>query len=100
MTNEPKSGEDLLDMSIRDFLEEYCILFSPECMWYYGITTFADAEQMLDDYPDVSECPSMSVTSILDLECSFEDLPVLDFPAIERILIDHLGFSKKLEVAE
>lgn len=34
--------KDLLDMTLREVLDEYCILYSPECDYVYGIGKWDD----------------------------------------------------------
>ena len=90
-----ETGEDLLDMSLRDLLDEYCVLFSPECGYFYGIATIEDAQKVYDDYLEhVSEHPSFSASPLLDMDMDFENLKILKLSDIESILENHLGFSK------
>lgn len=88
-------GADLLDMTIRDLLEEYCVLFSPECGYYYGLATIEDAQKVFEDYlKDCSEHPSFSAEPIIPIDMEFEDSKILSLDDLEHILEDHLGFSK------
>ena len=90
-----KCGADLLDMTLRDILEEYCILFSPECMHYYGIAKIEDTQKAYDDYlENVSDHPSFSATPVIGIDVEFECLKILSLADIEYLLENHLGFSK------
>ena len=55
--------DDLWDKTIKEVLEDYCILYSPECDYNYGICRWDDANAMYEEYdledgfyPDRGSC--------------------------------------------
>lgn len=42
--------DDLWDKTIKEVLEDYCILYSPECDYNYGICRWDDANAMYEEY--------------------------------------------------
>lgn len=86
--------KDLLDMKFGDVLDEFCILFSPECDWFYGIGRFDDAIAMWDEYKlDEELCFDTDYLLQYGMEIDFED-EVLDLDHMRHIL-DHLGIEKR-----
>ena len=85
---------DLLDLTVREVLEEYCVLFSPECCYTYGVTTNELAEKMYQDYNIEDEYPeSMCPEPLINHEV-WDHEELIDWEKIERIM-DNLGISKK-----
>ena len=86
--------EDLLDMTLRDILEEFCFVFSPECGYLYGIARFDDAIAMWDEF-DLEEEYCFDTEPIMgwSMEVDFRD-EVLEIDKLREIL-DMLGIEKK-----
>ena len=86
--------EDLLDMTLRDILEEFCFVFSPECGYLYGIARFDDAIAMWDEF-DLEEEYCFDTEPIMgwSMEVDFRD-EVLEIDKLREIL-DMLGIKKK-----
>lgn len=85
---------DLLDLTVREVLDEHCVLFSPECCYTYGVTTYDKAEAMYNEYNVEEEYPeSMSVEPLISHEIWDHD-ELIDEDKIKRIM-DNLGISKK-----
>ena len=87
--------DKLLDMTLREVLENYCLVFNPECCFYYGIFKIKDIDKLYkeynieEDYPEAF-CPESMITDeVIDL-----DEPVRDYDVLLRIM-DNLGISKK-----
>lgn len=86
--------KELLDMKLGDILNEFCILFSPECDYFYGIGRYDDALQMWDEF-DLEEEYCFDTDCLLDycMEIDFDD-NILEIDDLRHIL-DYLGIEKK-----
>lgn len=94
---------ELLDMPLREILENYCVLFSEECCWTYGVTTH-DAFREIEQKYDMVDEPSMVAEPILfnvDLLMEFEDddnpTEILTVEKIEEIIDNNLMIEKKID---
>ena len=47
--------DDLWDVPLKDIMNEYCIVYSPECGYYYGVTTWDEALQMEEEFPEMCD---------------------------------------------
>mgnify|MGYP006896772607 CR=1 FL=1 len=86
--------KELLDMKLRDVLDEFCIVFSPECDWFYGIGRWDDVSAMYDEYDledEVCFDGDFLIQYALDID---EEADVLDLDHMRRIL-DCIGIEKK-----
>lgn len=84
----------LLDMPLREVLENYCVLFSPECAYIYGVTTQDLAERMYKEYNVDEDYPeAMCPEELLNIEV-WDHEELIDWEKIEKIM-DNLGISKK-----
>ncbi len=93
--------EELLNKQFKDVLEEYCILYSPECDYGYGIASWDDVEKLYDKY-DISDEPSIFAKSLLDYHALNEfdnEGEVLTFEKLEEIL-RIIGLDDKLKGVE
>lgn len=91
--------EDLLDLSVRDLLDKYCILYNPECGYFYGVTTWDNAYKMYNEYNIEEEYPeSMCTENMINDEIWFDD-ELIDMKKIDRIM-DNLGINKKTKNIE
>lgn len=94
---------ELLDVPLREILENYCVLFSEECCWIYGITTHEAFGEIVEKY-DLCDEPSLTSQPILfnlELLLEFEDetndAEILTTKDIERLIENHLPIEKKGE---
>ena len=94
---------ELLDMTLREILEKYCVLFSEECCHTYGITTHDAIGEIAEEY-DLCDEPSLTAQPILfniELLCEFEDenntAEILTTEAIRQLIENHLPIEKKGE---
>ena len=89
-------GEDLLDMTLREVLDEFCFVYSPECGYLYGITRWDDAYQMWEEY-DLKDEYCFDSESIMawPMEVDLEN-DILTLEGLRRVL-DYLGIEKKKE---
>lgn len=86
--------KDLMDLTVRELLEGYCMVYSPECGYNYGIISWDNAEKVAEEY-DLEDQYSWAVDSLINDELEIEDKPPLDWDIIKWILEDNLGFKKK-----
>ena len=86
--------DDLMDMKLRDVLDEYCITYSPECGYYYGVAKWDDANQMFEEF-DLEDQYCFDGDSLIPLCYEiFEGQEVLDLNDL-RCVMDKLGIAKK-----
>lgn len=92
---------ELLDLKLKDILDKFCILYSAECDYIYGITTHDAIIEMNEKY-ELSNEPSIAVDSLINIEllCELEDTDndteVLTLKNIECI-IKNLGLQNNLK---
>lgn len=84
---------NILDLTLRELLEGYCILYSPECGYYYGITTWDNALRIDSEY-DLEDCYSVDAESFVNDEIDLGK--IIEWEHIEK-LMDNLDISKKGE---
>lgn len=86
--------DELMNMKLVDVLERFCIVYSPECDYYYGITEWDDALQMLIEYKlDDEYC--FAADSLIPMDYGVESgEEVLSIDDLRHIL-DYLGIEKK-----
>lgn len=46
--------DELLKLNLDEILENYCLLYSPECGYYYGIAECSDVDKLYEEY-DIKE---------------------------------------------
>lgn len=88
---------DLMDMKLKDILENYCVLWNYECSYPYGICSQEVVERMYEEYDVQSYWEAMTTEPIIDfqiLEISDKDL--ISWEKIE-IIMDNLGIMRKDE---
>ena len=91
-------------MRLEDILEKYCIVYSPECDFLYGITTQEDAEEISNKY-ELSETVSFDFDTIVPItvldEITTEDNPVLTAKKMDEIIKNNLIIPlKKQDVTQ
>lgn len=86
-------------MTVREVLDEYCVLFSPECCYIYGVTSWDNANKMYEEYNIEEEYPeSMCPENLVNDEIWDHD-EIIDMKKIGRIM-ENLGISRKGDVDE
>ena len=86
--------DDLMQMTVEDLLNEYCITYSPECDYNYGIARWEDAEQIYEEF-DLEEQYCFSGDSLIPLDYGFDGgEDVLDINDL-RVVMAKLGIAKK-----
>ncbi|MBO5476323.1 MAG: hypothetical protein J6A15_01030 [Clostridia bacterium] len=86
--------DDLLDKPLREVLEEYCVVFSPECDYYYGITKWEDANSIYEEF-DLEEEYCFNGDYLIPLSYGFEEGEnILSLKDLKQIMAK-LGVAKK-----
>lgn len=86
--------DDLMQMTVGELLNEYCILYSPECDYNYGIGRWDDVNQIYEEF-DLEEQYCFSGDSLIPLDYSFDEgEKVLTLDDMRHIM-DVLGIVKK-----
>ena len=86
--------DDLMEMKVKDLLDEFCVLYSPECDYNYGIGRWDDANQIYEEF-DLEDNYSFSGDSLIPMDYNFfegEEVLTLDDM---RCIMDKLGVIKK-----
>lgn len=89
------TDKDLMDLTVRELLEDYGLAYSPECMYIYGVISWDDAEKVAETYDLDCEQYSWAVEPLINDEAEIEDKPPLSWEIIKWILEDNLGFKRK-----
>lgn len=42
--------DDILDLTLREILDTYCIVYSPECDYIYGFSDYETMEKLYENY--------------------------------------------------
>lgn len=86
--------DDLYDLTVRELLSDYCLVYSPECDYNYGITKWKDAEKIYDEF-DLKDQASFDADSLIPLDYGFFDgESVLSIDDL-RCVMDKIGIVKK-----
>ena len=86
--------DDLMDMKVRDLLDEFCILYSPECDYNYGVGKWDDANQIYEEF-DLEDQYCFSGDYLIPVDYMFDcGEKVLDLDDLRQIMAK-LGIAKK-----
>lgn len=90
------SIDELLDLPLREILNNFVVVYSPECAYYYGIFRDEDVEKIYQEYNIDDDYPeAFGVENLIVDELLCED-QVKGYDSLLRIM-DNLGISKKME---
>lgn len=88
--------EDYLDMTLREILDTYCVVYNLECDYCYGVSKFDTVDELYNNYNIDEEYPEAFYPEYLInneiLDYLEEDL--LDYQKLTRIM-DNLGITQK-----
>ena len=86
--------DDLMEMRVIDLLEEYCLVYSPECDYHYGIARWEDANQIYEEF-DLEEQYCFDGDYLIPIDYGFDSgEPVLELKDL-RCVMSKLGIAKK-----
>lgn len=88
--------DDLLDLTLREILENYVSIQSLECGYFYGITTVENAERIFEEY-GVQEtyAEAFFVDNLVSDELLIDgNKEILDYDKLVQIM-SNLGVDKK-----
>ena len=83
----------LLDLTVRELVENYSTMFSAECDYYYGIVSDDLAEKICKEY-DLDDQVSVVFDTVIPIELEIENKEPLEWEKIEKIL-ECIGIPKK-----
>ena len=88
--------KELLDLTLREILENYVVLANLECGGYYGVAPIPIVEKMYNEYNIEEEYPeAMSAMNLVDDEIIVSyDEEILTYDKLEKIM-KNLGVNKK-----
>lgn len=84
---------NLLDLTVRELLDSYGLMYSPECNYVYGVIPYTLADKMYDEY-DLEDCMSVAVDSLIDFESEIDFDVQIDENNLKNIM-DTLGIEYK-----
>lgn len=86
--------EELYDMKVKDLLETYCLVYSPECDYNYGIAKWYDVGKIFEEY-DLEDHYCFDGDYLIPMDYMFESgEEVLELKDL-RCIMDKLGIIKK-----
>ncbi len=87
---------DLLDLTLREILENYVAVFNPECCFYYGIFKVEDIDKIFKEYNIEKDYPeAFEVENLISDELIIDfNEEIKDYNKLLKIM-DNLGISKK-----
>ena len=93
--NEPITIEELMELPLKEVLENYSAVMSLECGYYYGIFKDDDIGKVYSEYNIDEEYPEAFAPEPLINEELTDCTEVIgDYAKLERIM-DNLGINKK-----
>ena len=86
--------DDLMEMKVKDLLEEFCLVYSPECGHNYGITRWSDANTIYEEF-DLEDEYCFCSDSLIPIDYGFDEgEDVIDINGLKH-LMNVLGIPKK-----
>ena len=92
------SLEQFLNMTLREVLDTYCAIYSLECGYHYGVSTFDTVEEIIREYNVLDEYPeAFAIENIISDEVidSMEN-GLLSYEKLE-VIMDNLGINKNVK---
>lgn len=87
--------EEILDLPLREILENYCTVCNLECGYYYGVFKIEDIDEIFEHYNVNEYEEAFQVEDLIhcDVIGTYQD-EVRDYNTLVRIM-ENLGVSKK-----
>ena len=86
--------DDILEMPLKDVLNEFCLVYSPECDYHYGIARWDDAGQMFEEF-DLEDKYCFDGDSLIPMDYGVDaGEEILDIDDL-RCIMDKLGIPLK-----
>lgn len=87
---------DLLDLTFREVLENYCTIYNAECGYYYGIAKIDDVDDLFNEYDIEEYSEAFGVESIISDEMVVDfNEEIISMDKMQRIM-NNLGINKKI----
>jgi len=88
---------ELLDLTLRELLENYVVLYNYECCYPYGVAPIEVADKMYEEYDVKSYWEAMTTEPLIDYELLADHCDeVIDMDKV-AIICDNLGIKRKDE---
>ena len=93
-----KTFNDLLDLTLREVLENYVVLHNLECGYYYGVARSDDVEKLFNNYNINEDYPEAFNVEGLIQDETITDYgeEIVSYSKMEKIM-KNLDISKKGE---
>lgn len=85
--------EDLMDMKLRDVLDEFCITYSPECDYHYGIARWDDVKQIFENF-DLDEVYCFDGDDLIPIDYLYCSDDILSYEDLKEVM-SKLGIPLK-----
>ena len=86
--------DELMEMKVKDVLDEYCVVYSPECGYHYGISRWEDVQKIFEEF-DLEEHYSFNGDFLIPIDYGFDEgEDVLDLKDLKCIMYK-LGIVKQ-----
>jgi len=86
--------DDLLEMTVAEVLENFCVVYSPECDYNYGIAKWYDVNQIWEEF-DLEEQYCFDGDYLIPIDYGFDSgEDVLELKDLKQIMA-RLGIAKK-----
>ncbi len=86
--------DDLMELKLKDVIEDYSLLCNYECGFNYGICKNDVIDDMFERYNVEEYEEAMGVEPLIDFDILYDDEDLISEDKIDRIM-DNLGISKK-----
>ena len=86
--------DDLMEMKVKDVLDEFCILYSPECGYNYGIGRWDDANEIYEEF-DLEEEYCFFRDSLIPIDYGFDNGEKVLTLDDMRCIMNKLGIIRK-----
>jgi hypothetical protein len=87
--------EELLDLTLREIVNTYCVVWNLECGYAYGIFKIEDIDQIIEEYNVLEEYPeAFSPEPLISHEVTDVCEEIRDYEVLTRIM-DNLGINKR-----
>lgn len=86
--------DDMLEMPLKDVLDQFCLVYSPECDYHFGIARWEDVSLMFDEF-DLEDKYCFSGDSLIPLDYGVDEGEEILSADDLRCLVDKLGIPMK-----
>ena len=89
-----KMIDDLMNMTVAELLDEFCLIYNPDCGITYGVGRWDDANEIYEEF-DLDDQYCFSSDFLIPIDYGFDcGEKVLDLDDLKYIM-DRLGIVKR-----